>query len=230
MSRRSYITFAGSEAEGISILAGIYDEGGRLAREIDLIAIQNHNLADLTVDGSEDNGSTFTEMASESALTEADTIIALSSPIAADKVRLTASETQDSGEAKQIGTLILGSELLQPRVGLASFDPIANSGVIEDRMGDGTPRRAYVYNADASYILTDYEIGFRGLTDDEVDEFEDKLLHAGEPFLFIPFPAERPNIIARVEVVASSWSRRYLSLNRGAGLALDFTLRDMGGA
>lgn len=231
MSRRTTLTFAGSEAASAVVTAGLYDEGAQVDRSIDLVAVLGHNAADLTVEFSANNGGSYPDDETATGLTTADKLFAMSAAVQANKVRVTAAATQTPGEAKEMGLILLGQVLLQPTVEMSDFEPLVQAGQQHERMGNRSIRTAYNYHADDDYILTDYHIGFEALTRTQLREFEDNILHLKEPMLFWPFPGDLPDVVGLVTVDAPTW--RWRPTNRsylGSGWDLDFILRAVGGA
>lgn len=231
MSRRTSVTFAGSEAANAVVTAGLYDQGAQVDRSIDLVAVLNHNAADLTFDFSDDNGATYPTQEAVTGLTATDTLLVVSPAAIANKARLTIAATQTPGEAKRVGLLLLARLLLQPTVELGSFEPMVQSGQQLDRMGNNSLRTSYQYYADDDYVIKDYHIGFEAITRAQLREFEDNILHAKENLLFWPFPGDLPDEVGLVSVDAKTW--RYRPTNKtflGSGWDLDFILRGVGAA
>lgn len=233
MARESFIDLAGSEGEGtqIEIKGKIYDEGAPISRQGDYFHILNHNWAAFTIELSTDGGFNYGTPISRTGLTAPDTIVVLDSPQTFNAWRIRATTTQaGAGGSKQIGGLIIGKVRMQPRVGMSLLDPVEDINVVEDRMGNGTTRRAYIYHADGSYKMRTIGVGFTGLTRDEAQEFEEKLLDNPLPFIFVPEPGDDPTLAHLCEIVPGSWGKKYLSLRKSAGKTVTFDLQEKGGA
>lgn len=231
MSRRSFVEFAGSEAQNAVATFGIWDQGTQIGRSIDLVAVMGHNCADLKAEFSEDNGATYPTVENAAGLTTADKVFTLASAVNANKLRITAQATQTPGQAKKIGMILVGSLILQPAAQFAAFEPLLISGQKLAQMGNNSLRVAYTYHADDDYVLKNYAVGFEALTRSELRDLEDKILHHREPMIFIPFPGDLPDEVAFVTVDASTW--RYKPTNKvflGSGWDLDFVLRSVGAA
>lgn len=232
MARESFISFAGSAGDGtqIEVVSGLYDEGAQVTRIIDYIHILNHNLKEITIEFSTDNGSTFQTPIVLSGLTDPDTIHVPVNASLANFFRITAEDTQDPGDTKQIGNIILGKIRFQPAVGMDDYDPDPQLNIIEDAMGDGSRRRAYVFHADGSYKLREISVRFYLETPAVEKTFETNLLDNPLPFIFVPEPGFAPKDAHLCELDPDSWRPRYLSKHRAAGKMLSFSMQEKGGA
>lgn len=233
MARESFVDLAGSEGDGtpITVTGAFYDEGAPVFRLVDYLHIVNHNLAGFTIELSDNGGATYGAPITRAGLTAEDTIVGLPAPVLANAYRFTATHTQDGAAGvKRLGGLHLGKVRLQPRVGLSVYEPNPSRALVEDKMGDGSTRRAYIYHADGSSKLRTIDVGFTGITQAEEDEMEEILLDNPEPFLFVPEPGDNPRLVHFCEIAAAGWTPRYLSLRKSAGKSLMFGLQEKGGA
>lgn len=235
MVRESIFATLESEAgEEESIVGGLYLDGVQTDRDIDFIALVNHNLKDYYVELSDDDGASYATSQHFTGDTDTNRRISLAATVNRNKVRIRATTVQDDGESppnaqKQIGNLILAKALLQTSVGFADYDPDTDLGnVISARMANGTRRWCYMERADVGHKFYSAKVLFLGLPQSEHDVIKD-LADEVTKFLWMPEPGERPEQIYQCRIAPGTFKGKYLGAPISNGYRVEFEVEEVGG-
>jgi hypothetical protein len=221
-----------SDASDDTIEFGLWLPGSQLSQDVDFIALLGHNAATFDVELSNDNGATYPGANKQTftGQTETYSLRSLASTIAADRIKITLHTTQSADELKRVGAVIVGQALLQAPVGMSQFKRAPQR--VTDRtarMHDGSTRRNYIYRSDASKGFHDFSVGFTGLSQAEADAME-AILMGEDPFIFIPEPGQRPDLIYFGDVAPGTFTRDYMTLSRSGGETITFDFEESGGS
>lgn len=204
---KAQYTSAGANDDATSeiITAGIWQPGAQLSTDIDFWAVLNHNIATLVVERSNDNGATWTTVASLSGVTD-DYSRGVYTTAASDKFRFTATATQTADQEKLIGAIYLASLRFQATRMPLMMKPLPpRIGAKTAVMADGSIRWAPVFRSDASFMHQDYDLEFLVDTSAELENFRD-MARDYEPFLFMPRPGDKPSDILLCRIRPGSYS------------------------
>lgn len=194
-----------------TITAGFWLPGVQTTRSFDLLALLNHNVKELTIERSENNGGAYTQIHSDAAIAAANTIVDLNGTQDGDKVRFNLKKTQTANEEKKVGAIVVAKSLLQPTVGLSVYrrhPPTVGHKTAE--MADNSTRRSFRFRSDASFTIWGASIGFTRVSESELEDLRDILLHRTDPFVFYPTPGERPGEMYLVQTVPGTYVDNYL--------------------
>lgn len=230
--RARWISAGSTDAVTETIEAGLWVPGYRTLRSVDYIALMNHNIKEMTIQYSADNGGNWTTAYSAAAITDTLTRVSLAAAVDIDRVRLSLVKTQTANDEKRVGQVILAQLLFQPTMGMKVYTRhpprMSPKG---GEMADRSIRRAYVYRSDATRSLYGATLGFVGVGEDELGSFRDYFLHRDEPFIFVPEPGRRPSEAFLCEVTPNTYVDNYMQPGYPeAGSVVSFDVREVGGA
>lgn len=215
-----------------TVTAGLWEPGFRASKDVDFLAVLGSNVRAFDADFSNDNGLSYPG-ANQKVYTNLTTtykVASFATQIAADKVKLTLHTTQTANVAKQVGTIVVAEAQLQTAVGMSVFQPMPKRvRAREARMHDGSTRRAMIYRSDASYHFNDFAVGFTGLTEAQAEALMAILLGA-EPFIFYPFPGERPAQMYLGQAAPGTVLRKPMTKYLAIGETVTFDFEEIGGA
>lgn len=229
-----FSTLESVDEEEESIVGGLWIDGVQADRDIDFVALMNHNLKDYHIGLSADNGASY---ATDQAYTNdaaINRIISMASVVGRNKFRIRATSVQDDGESppnaqKQIGNIIVAKALLQTSIGFADYDPDTDLGnVISARMANGSKRWCFMERADVGHKFYTAKVVFLGMPKGEHDIIK-SLADEVTPFLWMPEPGERPEQIFLSRIVPESFKGKYLGAPYSMGYRVEFGVEEVGG-
>lgn len=213
---------------------GLWLPGVQLAQSFDYVAVMNHNVASMRVERSDDNGTSWADVRAAGAVPadEIHTRVSLASPVDGDRLRFTFSTTKTANAEKLVGGIIVAKLLLQPSMGMKIYQRHPpRVGHKSAEMSDRSRRRSYVYRTDASFTHRSFSLSFVGVSDDELEDFQELFMHRPEPIIFLPEPGRRTGEAYFCQVIPGTYSDNYMQAgNPSAGSVVSFDLEEVGGA
>lgn len=232
MDPKAQWTSAGSDDTTTeTITAGLWLPGMQSARSIDYVAVLNHNIKEMKIEWSDDNGATYngTPILDEAAITDSNTRVSLSSAVSPNKLKFTLEKTQTADEEKLIGLIIIALSTFQSEDRMVEFVPSPDRvGHKTAVMADKSIRRAWLFRSDASYHFNDFRIAF--LVDDESDELarHQNLARGIDPFLFMPRPGNSKGKIHLVQVIPGTYQEPFAAKSTSGGRMVSYGVEEIG--
>lgn len=213
---------------------GLWLPGVQLSQSFDYVAVMNHNVASMRVERSDNNGTSWADVRAAGAVPtdEIHTRVSLASPVDGDRLRFTFSTTKTANAEKLVGGIIVAKLLLQPSMGMKIYQRHPpRIGHKSAEMADRSRRRSFVYRSDASFAQRSFSLSFVGVSDDELEDFQETFLHRADPIIFLPEPGRRPGEAYFCQVIPGTYSDNYMQIGKpSAGSVVSFDLEEIGGA
>lgn len=231
--RSRWLTAGSSDAIEEKIEFGLWAPGMQTARDFDYLAVMNHNVKEMTVERSIDNGVSWNLVYTAANIATAYTRVSSAVLQTADRLRVRMLKTQITvNDEKRVGGVIVAALLLQPSMGMRTYHRLPPSiGHKTAQMADRSKRRARIFRSDASFSFFGASISFVGVGETELDKFREIFLHGIDPFIFVPEPGRRPQEAFLCEVTPNTYSDNYMVIGRPeVGSVVSFDVEEVGGA
>ncbi len=217
-----------------TITVGLYEGSLQTSRSIDFFALMAVNLKNFIIEYSADNGLAWTTVSGANyAVATADfagtnLILSLSSPITANKLRVTMYRTQSANQEKQIGGFIAALGTFQTVMGMTLYDPTRNEMRKVVEMADGSKSYGSIYRSDNSFEFYSAKVGWRFVTT-AYRTLLREVKNSVQPVLWYPEPGDAVQEIFLVMVKAGSFKDPYSTTYKGAGYDIELELDEVGG-
>lgn len=225
---------AGSDDSTIeTITSGLWRPGAQLSRDVDFWAVLNHNLSDITVERSNNDGSSYTTQYTDAAIAaaEVDTREVLGSTTAIDKLKISAQTTKTAGDEKLIGALYVAKLRFQSAEPFYEYKPKPwRFGHKSSMMHDKTISSVPIFRSDASFKHYSADVKFIvDITDgdSELVNFQ-TMAFDPEPFLFMPYPGDRVRDIWLCRVKPNTYDDGPLLKSTPNARLVEFTVEEVG--
>ena len=230
--RSRWISAGSDDTIEETIEFGLWQPGMQTAVDFDYVSFLNHNIKEMTLERSIDDGLNWTSVYTSAAIATANAQISSASLLSADRFRARMLKTQTANDEKRVGGIILAKLLLQPSMGMKTYQRHPPTiGHKTALMADRSKRRARLFRSDASFSFFSASLSFVGVGETELDAFREIFLHGIEPFLFVPEPGRRPQEAYLCEVTPNTYSDNYMQIGvPEAGSVVAFDVEEVGGA
>lgn len=211
-----------------TVIAGFWVGSAQQAQPFDCLFMLNMNLKRFKVEWSADNGATYdpTPVVDYSGVDYgfSDLILFLTSPITANKLKLTMYDTTD----KSICVFDCALTTFQPNGRpMSEYTPKPLQTRREIQLADGTKDVTYNEWSDNSYTLYELECLHDFIIRADKGTFES--IFAGlNPFLFMPEPGDDPRAVLLAQLKKDSYLPKYLNTWKGAGFKIKYTTEPLG--
>lgn len=224
-------SLSSSDATTETITVALYQGALQTARSIDFIALLNINLKAFVLEYSADNGATYASVTggTQTVYASGDLILSLSSPISANKLRLTMTTTQVANAEKSIGQFVAALGTFQFAKGMTSYDPewIESEMLLE--MANKTKSYAHIYRSDNSYESYAAAVAFRFNTAAERTSVR-AVKNSPDPFLWYPLPGDQVRGLYLCKMRQGTFKDPFSSEYIGAGYDISFEVEEVGGS
>lgn len=202
-----------------------------IARTPDLIVFQNINwknfVGEWSVDGSSWTTISSLNYASGVANNSATDLIVNPSDITnAYYFRVRITHTISADQAKKCGGIIVCAGVLQSAGGYAEDKISYRESVREVMLGDGTLSREYIMRSATSYDFWGMSLSLLNVSTASLLLLR-AMKAAGDPFIFIPEPADRPRD-AYLCHFDGAWRQEYENAVRSVGFRLQIKVKEVG--
>jgi len=212
-----------------TILLSFFLPGMATERSVDYIAVMNHNIKGLKIELLDAASAVVATPFDESAVTDANTRVSLSSPQDADKIRITMTTTQTVDAEKLVGAVIVALKTFQTEDKPIEYIPEPPLvGEKTARMADNSIRRAFRFRSDANFKFWSCRLAWS--VDDETTELDRfrALAFDGDSFLVMVRPGDNTKEIFLVNVDPGTFKEPYVALSTSGGKVVSFRLQEIG--
>lgn len=210
-----------------TIIAGFWTGSAQVSQSMDCVFILNMNLVNFDVYYSNDNGITWTLVPgtdySVTPYSGTDFVLFLTSPITANKVRLTMYDTFD----KSIGTFDCALTTFQSARQFSKLNTKSKQARKDIQLADGTQDQTYFEWSDNSYTLVEIDSEFDFVTTAGKTLF-DSLFSQLPPFLYYPEPGDAVRGIYLSVLQPGSYNAVYTIEWKGRGYKISFSTQPLG--
>lgn len=227
-----------SDAVVETVEFGLWIPGARASHDVEYILVQNHNVKDMQIEYSNNNGTTWTTAFDQTTIADKNTRIILVST-AMDRLRFTLTTTQVANEEKKIGDIIVCGASFQPG---PLFDYKPEAFKVQQKtakMSDGSLRGQLIGRSDASFhfwaakcafLMDPASYGTAALFDAAMEDFREFGLQ-GKQFVFMPEPGDRQDEAYLCRVRPGTYNDPYIGLSKGGDFrAVQMVIEEIGGA
>lgn len=218
---------------------GLWVPGARSSHNVEYILVQNHNIKGLTVEYSNDNGTTWATAFNSTTLAEDNTrIILVSTPM--DRIRLTMTTAQTANAEKAIGDIIVCGASFQPGPLFEYKVELPRMIQKTAKMADGSLRGQLIGRSDASFhfwaakcafLMDPASYGTAALFNAAMTDFREFGLQ-GLSFVFLPEPGDRPEEAYLCRVRPGTYNDSYIKPSEAHGgiRGVQMVIEEIGGA
>lgn len=200
--------------------------------ELDFFAVLGHNLLTANLYYSTNGGASWvnTGMTFGAGTAPIYTLRSLGvSSVSPNRVALFMDTTQTANAEKYFATLVAAKVILQPSRGFREYRREYDDNVRSVVLAGGDVDTTHVYRDGQSSEHARFFVSFAGVSESERQSFL-SLKRLNSNFLFMPEPGDVPGDVYNVRMEPGSYRESYLSRWKGAGWAIEFELRELGGA
>lgn len=224
-----YATLISNDSTPEVLEGCLYYQGAQVTRQVDFIAALGHNLKSWKIELSSDNGATWPVVYSCTNDTTANKLISISSPVDANRWRLTMNTVQ-SGTQKEVGELIIALASGQLSVSYAEPPDVSYEQTDKTaKLADGSKRYALIDRADTGHEFYRASCLFHGLSTADRELLAD-MRKSTTPVLWMPWPGDSQAEIYLGRMVPNSYHERYTDVYRSLGWTISFEFEELGGS